>query len=607
MSAPATAPPRARGHDSVDGHGEYRGGDRAADGGGSLLAPRTVSAWLGAAAALVGAGLRVAIVPLFVTPLFDQVLRAQDVGALPRVLITAGAVAVGGSLALWAQDALLGRAAARVGARWRERLYARLLAAAPGTLPATSGALSGRIVTDLREVETFYRFGLGSLIAESATLLLIVGLLLRADPRAALALVALALPAAGVLRLLGRTLERVSRSALEGSEAVGHHLQEGLKHHELVRAFGAGDEMLRRFAAANRQVEVQSARRSLIAGLQVPATQVLVFTAIGVLVVILVNAVGRGALTVGDVVAFLTLVALAATPMQLLPHSYAMYREARAAAARLRSLDDGASAASEPERPSTPPGAATFQLVDGAASRTGGAQRGRSPAAPLLALRSVAYAYQPGVPVLERVSLELPPRGLVVVTGASGSGKTTLLRLLLRFATPTTGTIELGVEDRPDPGHRPRPLQEVPEAELRRRLAYVPQGHELLSGRLRDALTMGRAIGDAELWWALEGVGMAAAVRGSPGGLDALLGEDGGGFSGGQRQRLAIARALLGKPDAVLLDEPTSNLDDDSEAEIVALLGRLATDRLVLAVTHRPALARAAELLVLAKPAGSGA
>ncbi len=566
-----------------------------------LLRPRSAAAWLGAAAALVGAALRVAIVPLFVTPLFDQVLRSQDVGALPRVLLTAGAVAVGGSLALWAQDALLGRAAAHIGARWRERLYARLLAAEPGTLPATSGALSGRIVTDLREVETFYRFGLGALIAESATLCLILALLLRADPRAALALVALALPAAGVLRLLGRKLERASRSALEGSEAVGHHLQEGLKHHELVRAFGAADEMLRRFGAANRQVEVQSARRSLIAGLQVPATQVLVFTAIGVLVVILVDAVGRGTLTVGDVVAFLTLVALAAAPLQLLPHSYAMYREARAAARRLRTLDGGAleasaGAADARAQAALSSRATTFELLDTAADP----DRHEDAAPPLIVLRDVAYAYVPGVPVLERVNVALPRRGLVVVTGASGSGKTTLLRLLLRFAAPSAGTIELRTDGLRAGAPTARSLADVPEAELRARLAYVPQGHELLSGALRDALSMGRAVGEAELWWALEGVGMAATVRATPGGLDAPLGEDGGGFSGGQRQRLAIARALLGKPDAVLLDEPTSNLDDGSEAEIVALLVRLASDRLVLAVTHRPALARAAERLVVA-------
>lgn len=603
----------------------------APDRTGDLLRPRSTAAWLGAAAALVGAALRVAIVPLFVTPLFDQVLRSQDVAALPRVLLTAGAVAVGGSLALWAQDALLGRAAAHVGARWRERLYARLLAAEPGTLPATSGALSGRIVTDLREVETFYRFGLGALIAETATLCLILALLLRADPRAALALVALALPAAGILRLLGRKLERASRSALEGSEAVGHHLQEGLKHHELVRAFGAGDEMLRRFGAANRQVEVQSARRSLIAGLQVPATQVLVFAAIGVLVVILVDAVGRGTLTVGDVVAFLTLVALAAAPLQLLPHSYAMYREARAAARRLRALDGGelaggaldanAGAADDRARAAMSARPTTFELLDTATDpdrrRSGSEPGARSAGAvigaaggsadrpddtdpPLIVLRNVAYAYVPGVPVLERVNLELPRRGLVVVTGASGSGKTTLLRLLLRFAAPSSGTIELRTGGPPARAPGALALADVPEAELRARLAYVPQGHELLSGALRDALSMGRAVGEAELWWALEGVGMAAAVRATPGGLDAPLGEDGGGFSGGQRQRLAIARALLGKPDAVLLDEPTSNLDDGSEAEIVALLVRLASDRLVLAVTHRPALARAAERLVVA-------
>lgn len=418
----------------------------APDRTGDLLRPRSTAAWLGAAAALVGAALRVAIVPLFVTPLFDQVLRSQDVAALPRVLLTAGAVAVGGSLALWAQDALLGRAAAHVGARWRERLYARLLAAEPGTLPATSGALSGRIVTDLREVETFYRFGLGALIAESATLCLILALLLRADPRAALALVALALPAAGILRLLGRKLERASRSALEGSEAVGHHLQEGLKHHELVRAFGAGDEMLRRFGAANRQVEVQSARRSLIAGLQVPATQVLVFAAIGVLVVILVDAVGRGTLTVGDVVAFLTLVALAAAPCSscrivtpctarrvLPPGGCGRWTGALAGGALDASaLDASAGAADDRARAAMSARPTTFELLDIATDpdrRRAGSEPGARGAGavggsvgapadrpddtdpPLIVLRNVAYAYVPGVPVLERVNLELPRRG----------------------------------------------------------------------------------------------------------------------------------------------------------------------------------------------------
>lgn len=549
----------------------------------ALLWPRSVSAWLGVAAALLNAGLRVAIVPLFVTPLFDDVLQAQDVSALPKVLLTAGLVALGGSLALWAQDALLGLAAAKLAEKWRERIYDKLLASPPGSLPGTSGALAGRVVSDLREVETYFRYGLGTLVAESATLALILVLLVRADARGAVALVALALPAVVVSRLLGRWLEGATRGALEGTEELGHHLQEGLKHHELVRAFGARRAMLRRFEGANRRTAKASARRSLIAGLQAPLTQVVVFAAVGVLVVILVGATQRGALSVGDVVSFLTLVALAAGPSQLLPQGYAMYRQARAAATRLSALYEG-----EPGRPEDP--AAAEDAASATAFRTV-SQGPPLTARPLIELHGVAFGYRPGHNVVAGVDLELPSRGLVVLGGPSGSGKTTLLKLLLRFAPPSSGRILLDGED----------LAGVDETALRSRLAYVPQGHELLSGELKAALAMGREVSDDEVWWALEAVGMAAAVRAQQLGLATRLGEDGGGFSGGQRQRLAIARALLGRPDALLFDEPTSNLDDATEAEIVALLGRLAAERLVLAVTHRPALAQAADVLVIAE------
>lgn len=576
------------------------GGGRARARPTALLWPRSTSAWLGVAAALVGAGLRVAIVPLFVAPLFDDVLQAHDLSALPRVLGTAGAVALGGSLALWAQDAALGRAAAHLGATWRDRLYADLLASPPGSLPGTSGALAGRVVSDLREVETYFRYGLGTLVAESATLLFILALLVRADATAALALFALALPGALVLRLVGRRLEGATRGALEGTEEVAHHLQEGLKHHELVRAFGAVGAMRERLGAANRRTARATARRSLIAGLQTPLTQLFVFTAIGVLVVILVGAVARGAATVGDVTAFLTLVALAATPTQLLPQGYAMYRQARAAARRLHALQGAAHLS--PTAGAHPPAAAGDGPSEGDAtpaptSFTVARAHAQPGEAPLLALHGVAFGYDAARPVLAGVDLSFPRRGLVVVGGPSGSGKTTLLRLLLRFARPTAGRVTLDGVD----------LADVDEAALRSRLAYVPQGHELLSGALRDALAMGRVAEDGELWWALEAVGMARAVRALPAGLATRLAEDGGGFSGGQRQRLAVARALLGRPDAVLLDEPTSSLDDGSEAEINALLARLAKERLVLAVTHRPALAERADVLVLADGVGAPA
>ena len=192
------------------------------------------------------------------------------------------------------------------------------------------------------------------------------------------------------------------------------------------------------------------------------------------------------------------------------------------------------------------------------------------------------------------LDFDLPAAGLVVIKGPSGSGKTTLLRTLLGLQTPLAGVVEFDGGD----------LATQPEELLRSGLAYVPQGYELLSGTVRDALAMGRPNTDAGLWRALEETGMGSAVAALPGGLDAELGEDGAGLSGGQRQRLAIARALVGSPTAILLDEPTSNLDDETERDIVALLVALAGDHLVLAVAHRPALIAAADrVLALELPA----
>lgn len=545
-----------------------------------LLWPRSGSALLGAVAAVCNAALRVAIVPVFVTPLFDQVLSAGDAAALPGVLLRAGAVALAGSLALWAQDALLGRAAAVGAQRARSRLYGRLLTAAPGTLPGSSGALSGRVIGDLREVENYVRYGLGSLIAESLTLLAIFALLFAADARTAGILALLVVPVAVALRLFGRVLQRVSQGSLEGTEALGKHLQEGLKHHETVVAFGARRFMLERFERDNRSTAAAMARRSLLAGAQVPLAQVLLFAAVGALVYFLVGGVQRGEMSTGQLVSFLTLVALAATPSQLLPQAYALYKQARAAATRLTELDSEVVGRRE--------GAANAAAAQGAEyGAQGAAPAGGATAGALLAVEDLRVGYGDEV-VQQALDFALPASGLVVIAGPSGSGKTTLLRTLLGLYPPLYGRVLLAG----------RPLGGWPEAELRGQLAYVPQGYELLSGAVREVLAMGRDAPDDELWRALGATGMSAAIRDLHGGLEAELGEDGAGLSGGQRQRLAIARALLGSPRVLLLDEPTSNLDDDAERGIVTLLQELARTRLVIAVAHRPALIAAADRLL---------
>lgn len=537
-----------------------------------LLWPRSPSALLGAIAAVANAGLRVAIVPLFVAPLFDKVLQVNDATALPGVLWTAALVALAGSLALWAQDAFLGRAAALEAATTRSCLYARLLALPPGRLPGTSGGLAGRLISDVREVENYVRYGLGTLIAESLTLVTIFVLLVRSDARAAGALLLLVAPAALVLRAVGRALQRSTSGSLAGTENLAKHVQEGLKHHETVASFGAAPFMLERFEVDNAATARSMIRRSSLGALQAPLTQVLVFTAVGVLVHFLVGGVQRGDTSIGQVVSFLTLVALAATPAQLLPQGYALYRQARAAALRLAELDAVFATV------------ATTATAAGIAAAPESTARPGGPGRPGLTLSGLAIGYHDGEEVLGGIDYDFPERGLVAIAGASGRGKTTLLRTLLAFIEPRTGSATLdGV-----------PVSAVPTAAFRERIAYVPQAHDVLSGPLRQVVALGRPVSDAHVLSAIERAGLGEVVAGMEAGLATELGEDGSGLSGGQRQRLAIARALVGEPRVLLLDEPTSNLDDATEQQIVALLGQLASDRLVVAVTHRPALLKAA-------------
>ncbi|CAN5749581.1 N/A [soil metagenome] len=530
----------------------------------------------GAVAAVVGAVLRVAVVPLFVTPVFDRVLATADLGALPPLLLVGGALALGGAVMLWFQDASFGRAAAAASASWRAALGAGLVRRAPGTLPGTSGGVSARLLADLREVETFVLFGVGSLVAEGVTLVAVLAVLAWTDALATLALVVLALPAVAVMRLIGTRIEAASHRHQVGVERVGARLQEAFRHHETVRAFSADAFVADRLAPDNLATERAMTRRTALAALQVPVTQILVFVAIGGLVALLAGRVAAGLVTTGQVVSFITLVALLATPAQLLPKVLALAQQARAAWRRLGELQEA-----DGPRPSIPD----------ATTRSGApAADGVAPAVPVVRIDDLTLVLPGGPRVLERATLELRGPALVALTGVSGTGKTTLLRAALGFVPIEAGTLTiagvvLGVAH---PGGGGRTAEE--ERALRTRVAVVAQGTDLLSGRVRDNLTIGRAYDDTRLWSTLEAVGMAASVRALPSGLEADLGEDGGGLSGGQRQRLAIARALLGEPSILLLDEPTSALDEGSEREVVDVLVEQSRQRLVVAVSHRRAV-----------------
>ncbi|UCH26772.1 MAG: ABC transporter ATP-binding protein [Trueperaceae bacterium] len=526
-----------------------------------LLFPRNPWALLGMIAAICNASLRVAIVPVFVTPMFDRVLGQGDLNALLSVMKIAALLVIGGALMLFLQDALLGKASAGIAAKWRADLYQNLLLHRPDKLPGTSGGLTSRILTDLKDVESYHHFGLGTLVAEACTLLGILSILFASNARASVYLVVLGLPLVLVLTLLGKRLKVEVSKSQQSIEEVGAQLQEGFKHHAIIRAFRADRFILERFSGTNFSARRAMTRRSFLMSLQIPSAQLLISGAMALLILVLTQSVATGMMTTGEVVSYITLVALLSTPAQLLPRGYAMLQQARAAEQRLRSLII--------DPPKTQPTITTREP----STKT------------VLKLADVSFGYGPSSLLLKSIDLELADRGLVALTGESGSGKTSLFKLLLRFHDPSSGMITFAGQL----------FSQFSEEDLRNRIAYVPQSTELLSGSLRDNLTVGRRFAEDDLWAALSSVGLATTVTQLPEQLDYILKEDGAGLSGGQRQRLAIARALLSSPDLLLLDEPSSNLDEESEQALVNTLRQQARHRLVLTVAHRPALIQAAD------------
>jgi ATP-binding cassette subfamily C protein len=203
-------------------------------------------------------------------------------------------------------------------------------------------------------------------------------------------------------------------------------------------------------------------------------------------------------------------------------------------------------------------------------------------------VRAVEFAYVPGKPLLRGVSMTIPAGRLVALIGPSGSGKTTLADILIGLARPQSGDVFVdGI-----------PLSQVDFRGWRHHVGYVPQEMFLFHGTVLSNITLGDpSVTRADVEGALEAAGAAAFVHSLPGRLDAPVGERGLMISGGERQRIAIARALVRRPSLLVLDEVTTALDPATEAGICATLRNLAGQVTIVAISHQPAITGIADIV----------
>ncbi|GAA2071176.1 ABC transporter ATP-binding protein [Actinomadura alba] len=261
-------------------------------------------------------------------------------------------------------------------------------------------------------------------------------------------------------------------------------------------------------------------------------------------------------LTVGTLTVFLTYSKLLYRPMRDLSKLTVLASTAAAAAGRIQEIFDQPT--EEPSRPERYTGPAR---VHGA-----------------IAYHDVVFGYEPNRPVLHGVDLEIRVGSSFALVGLSGSGKTTLTRLLPRFYQPWQGTVTVDGVD----------VREYPLGILRNNIAIVPEDAVLFEGTFRDNIALDHSDAtDDQVMDAARQAHIHDTIARLPGGYHAEIREQGKNLSRGQRQRIAIARAILRDAPILILDEPTTNLDVEAEAEVLRALERLTQGRTVIVISHR--------------------
>lgn len=202
-------------------------------------------------------------------------------------------------------------------------------------------------------------------------------------------------------------------------------------------------------------------------------------------------------------------------------------------------------------------------------------------------IKNVTFRYGSRKPILKKVNIEIPEGKKVALVGESGSGKTTILKLLLKYYSQEEGDIYIGDDN----------IEDIDIYSLRRSIAYVPQNIELFSGSIRDNVTLGKDAKFKDIKEACENASCNGFIEKMPAKYDSYLDEAGGGLSGGEKQRLGLARALIKKSNFIILDEATSNLDFFSEANIYDTLFTKGDKKTMIIIAHRLSTIRNCDII----------
>ena len=443
-----------------------------------------------------------------------------------------------------------------------------------------SGQLLSRATTDLSAIRRFAGFGLIFLVTNVMTFAAVVALLIHLNWWLGLITGAVFVPVLPVCLRFEKRYRVLSRRVQDEQGDLATLIEEAATGIRVLKALGRGPLAAARHGTQATKVYRTQVEKAGLLGSFWALLDLIPNAVIGIIIVLGALAVSRGSLTLGGLVAFITLALQLVWPVEALGYIIASGQEAATAAQRVLEIFDA-----QPE--------ITDKTQDLSSERT--VVRALRPAGPRtsgghLVFDHVSFTY-PGAaePVLRDIVLDLPPGQTVVLTGATGSGKSTLLQLVPRLADTTSGSVRLDGTD----------IRDIPLARLRAAVGCGFEDATLFSASVRENVMFGAPDADEA---AVEAALTAAQARFAfdlPWGLDTRIGEQGMALSGGQRQRIALARAILAGPDVLILDDPLSALDVHTEERVTRALHQILAGSTALVVAHRPSTVALADTVAL--------
>ena len=433
------------------------------------------------------------------------------------------------------------------------------------------GALVTRVTSDIENLNELFTSGLITLFFDLLKIAIVLALLFWVSTPLALLVLVLSPLLVGVSLVFRGGARNAHRTVRARLARLNGYLQEVLSGMRVVQVFRREERVSRRFADHLSDYLAANFRTIFLFAIFYPIVSFVTTLIQGATLWRGGGAIAAGALTPGDFILFWFWLQLLVGPIRELGERYNVLQSAFASAERIFDILDTQPGVRTPADPRALPQPFTGHVC----------------------FENVSFAYGvggKGKRAVENLSFEIPPGHTIALVGATGSGKSTLVNLLLRYYDPTEGRITVDGAD----------LCSVDLATYRREIGLVLQEDFLFSGTVRENLVLGRDwVSDESIARALETAAAADLVARLSDGLDTEVAERGVTLSTGERELIAIARALAGSPRLVILDEATSSVDSGTEARIEAATHNLLRDRSALVVAHRLSTVRRADKILV--------